>query len=127
MGAHLTDRQKKKIIADRIEGMSLRRIAAKYGVTEYAVRKTIKDNPDIAQKIAKKKEQNTLDMIEFLDSQKTSAQEFVLLAMQYLKDPEKLNKAGAQALATAMGIVIDKFMPVEKKQETDAVKVIIDV
>ena len=107
--------------------MSLRRIAAKYGVTEYAVRKTIKDNPSITQKIAKKKEQNTLDMIEVLDSQKTSAQEFVLLAMQYLKDPEKLNKAGAQALATAMGIVIDKFMPVEKKQEADTVKVIIDV
>lgn len=127
MGAHLTDRQKKKIIADRVEGMSYRALAAKYNVSVYAISKTVQENPDIKQKITKKKEQNTLDMIEFLDSQKTSAQEFVLLAMQYLKDPEKLNKAGAQALATAMGIVIDKFMPVEKKQETDAVKVIIDV
>lgn len=124
MGAHLTDRQKKKIIADRIEGMSLRRIAAKYGVTEYAVRKTIKDNPDITQKIAKKKEQNTLDMMAFLDEQKTSAQEFILMAMQALKDPDKLNRTGAQALATAMGIVIDKFTPVEKKTDDEGVTIV---
>lgn len=124
MGAHLTDRQKKKIIADRIEGMSLRRIAAKYGVTEYAVRKTIKDNPDITQKIAKKKEQNTLDMMAFLDEQKTSAQEFILMAMQALKDPDKLNRTGAQALATAMGIVIDKFTPVEKKADDEGVTIV---
>lgn len=124
MGAHLTDRQKKKIIADRIEGMSLRRIAAKYGVTEYAVRKTIKDNPDITQKIAKKKEQNTLDMMAFLDEQKTSAQEFILMAMQALKDPDKLNRTGAQALATAVGIVIDKFTPVEKKADDEGVTIV---
>lgn len=127
MGKHLSDRTKKKIIADRLEGMSYRALAEKYKCSRYAIELAIKSDPNFSQKMTKKKEQNTLDMIEFLDSQKTSAQEFVLLAMQYLKDPDKLNKAGAQALATAMGIVIDKFMPVEKKQETETVKVVIDV
>lgn len=124
MGAHLTDRTKKKIIADRIEGMSYKRLAAKYKVSEWAVRTAIKSDPTLTQKIIEKKEQNSKDMISFLDEQKSSAQEFILMAMEALKDPEKLNKTGAQSLATAMGIIIDKFMPVEKKEQNEGVEIV---
>ena len=123
-GKRLSDRTKKRIIADRIDGMSLRALAAKYNVSYYAVQKTVNSDPKLTQKISQKKEQNTLDMLAFLDEQKASAQEFVLMAMQALKDPEKLNRTGAQALATAMGIIIDKFTPVEKKAEDEGVTII---
>ena len=123
-GKHLSDRTKKKIIADRLNGMAYRALAEKYKVSKYCIEQVIKSDPEFSQKMAKKKEQNTLDMLAFLDEQKASAQEFVLMAMQALKDPEKLNRTGAQALATAMGIIIDKFTPVEKKAEDEGVTII---
>lgn len=124
MGAHLSDRTKKKIIADRLEGMSYRRLAEKYKCSRYAIQLAIQGDPNFTQKMTEKKEQNTKDMIAFLDEQKTSAQEFILMAMEALKDPDKLSKTGAQALATAMGIIIDKFMPVEKKDENEGVEIV---
>ena len=63
-------------------------------------------------------------MLAFLDANKTSAQEFILMAMEALKDPEKLSKTGAQSIATAMGIVIDKFMPVEKQNKNEGVEIV---
>lgn len=124
VGARLTDRTRQKIIADRVEGMSIRRLAKKYNVSEWAVRTAIKSDPTVTQKITEKKEQNTQDMLAFLDANKQSAQEFILMAMEALKDPEKLSKTGAQSIAVAMGIIIDKFMPVEKKDTNEGVEIV---
>lgn len=125
MGAHLSDRTRKKIIADRIsDNMSFRRLAKKYGVSEYAIRKVLESDPQLTQKIAEKKEQNSKDMIAFLDEQKLSAQEFILLAMEKLKDPDKLEKTGIQSIATAMGIIIDKFMPTTKQEKNEGVEIV---
>lgn len=123
-GKRISDRTKKRIIADRVEGLSLRQLAKKYNVSYYAVQKIVNSDPKLTQKISRKKEQNTLDMLAFLDEQKVSAQEFILMAMQALKDPEKLNRTGAQALATAMGIVIDKFTPATPKAEDEGVTIV---
>ncbi len=124
MGAHLSDRTKKKIIADRLDGMSYRRLAEKYKVSRYAIELAIKSDPDFSQKMIEKKEQNSKDMIEFLDEQKLSAQEFILLAMEKLKDPDKLEKTGIQSIATAMGIIIDKFMPTQKQDKSEGVEIV---
>ena len=124
MGAHLSDRTKKKIIADRLEGMSYRRLAEKYKVSRYAIQLAIQGDPDFTQKMTEKKEQNTKDMIEFLDEQKLNAQEFILLAMEKLKDPDKLDKTGIQSIATAMGIIIDKFMPTTKQEKNEGVEIV---
>ena len=124
MGAHLSDRTKKKIIADRLEGMSYRRLAEKYKCSRYAIQLAIQGDPDFTQKMTEKKEQNTKDMIEFLDEQKLSAQEFILLAMEKLKDPDKLDKTGIQSIATAMGIIIDKFMPTTKQEKNEGVEIV---
>ncbi|MBQ3330817.1 MAG: helix-turn-helix domain-containing protein [Ruminococcus sp.] len=123
----LTDGQKKLLIADRVSGMSMRKLAEKYGTSTSSVQRILQTNPDAIKAAAEKKEQNTKDMLDFLDEKKQSAQEFVLLALEAIKDPVKLQKASVNSIAIAMGIVIDKFVPVTPKKEDEGVKVIVDV
>ena len=124
MAAHLSDRTKKKIIADRVDGMSLRRIAEKYGCSVYAVSKACESDQKFKQKITQKKEQNTLDMLAYLNARTKNAQEFIDIALEAIKDPEKIDKASVQTLATAVGIIIDKFTQTNKKNDDEGVTII---
>lgn len=105
----LTPKQKKQIIADRLDGLSLRKIAAKYGVTEHAVRITIKNDPHFAQKVAQKKEQDEMDIFAYMESRKGKVQQILDIGMDQLTDPSKWAKSSPQAIATAIGILIDKY------------------
>ena len=105
----LTDKQKKQIIADRVEGLSIRKIAEKNGVSTYAVLKAIEAEPDFKQKITEKKEQNTLDMLQYMDCQKPKIQSLLANIIEALNDPEKLKRANVRDLATAYGIIYDKI------------------
>jgi len=126
MAKQLTDKQRKGIIADRIEGMSIRKLAKKYEVSTTTIQRTIRSNPEVAQKVTEKKEQNTQDMLAFLESQSDNAQAFVAMALEALQDPSKLQKASVQTIATAMGIVIDKFLQTKPKEEDEGVIIIWD-
>ena len=88
MGARLSDRKKKKIILDRVEGLSIRAIAAKHKVSVYAVQKAIASDPDFKQKITEKNARNAQDMIDYLDSQRGRAQEIIgkLLTAMWTND-----------------------------------------
>lgn len=120
----LTDKQKKEIIADKADGMSLRKIAAKFSVSPHTIKKALDDDPETARLCAQKKEQNTLDMLAFLDSRLAKAQELVELLMEEMANPEKISRASEQMLATAMGIIIDKFVATKPKQEDEGVVIV---
>lgn len=123
----LSDRTKKQIILDRAEGLSLRSIAAKHNTSMTTVKRVCDADPETTRRVAAKKEQNTLDMLEFMDQQKQNAQDFILLALNAIKDPDKMKKASAQSIAVAMGIVIDKFTTTAPVKTDEGVKVVIDV
>ena len=106
---HLSDKKRKQIITDYIECGVYREVARKHGIAPGTVRKIVTNGNDIEQKITQKKEQNTLDMLAFMDSRKGTAQLFVDVCLQYLFEPEKLEKAKLSEITTAMGTVIDKF------------------
>ena len=109
MGAHLSDRKKKKIITDRVQGLSYRAIAQKYKVSEYAVRKAVASDPDFTQKIAEEKARNARAMVEYLDGERWKAQEIIGKMLSVMTDEEKLKDTGVRDIATALGILIDKF------------------
>lgn len=116
--AKLSDRQHKQMIARYAECGSYRQVAKEFGVSANTVKNHCNADENIARICAQKKEQNTLDMIEFLDSRKSKAQDFLDLAFEYLQDTKKLDKAGLQSIATAMGIVVDKF--IQNAPQTDS-------
>lgn len=55
MASRLTDKQKKKIIADYVESGSYRATAKKFGVSDNTVKNICAKSADIAQKCAPKK------------------------------------------------------------------------
>lgn len=126
--AKLTDRQRKHLIADRANGMSLSKLAAKYNVSVWAVRQTLEKNPEAAEKCRQKKEQNTLDMLAYMDARKSVAQDLVDAILTDMADPERRAAASFRELATALGILVDKFTATApKKENEEPVKIIIDV
>nr|DAG25391.1 MAG TPA: helix-turn-helix domain protein [Bacteriophage sp.] len=109
MGAKLTDRQKKKIIADYVQLHNYRKTAKLNNVAESTVRKVVSTNPVCADLCALKKEQNTQDMLSYLDSKRGEAQGLLGLYLQAMADPDKIAEATLPQLSTAFGTIVDKF------------------
>lgn len=109
MASRLTDEQKKKIIADYAETGSYRATAKKFGVSDMTVKRLCESDVELLQKVAQKKEQNTADMLAYMESRKEKAQKAVDAYLEALTDPEKIKAAKLSEIATAMGIVVDKF------------------
>lgn len=75
--AKLTDRQRKRIIAEYVEGgISQRKLAEKYQVSQKTI-STILKNEEVRQKVSQKKEENTRDMVAFLDERKQKAMSLI--------------------------------------------------
>lgn len=109
MAARLTDKQKKKIIADYTENGNYRATARMNGVSDDTVRRVVLSDDEILQKAEQKKEENTLDMLTYMDSRKEQAQGVIDDYLAALANPEKIASAKLSEIATALGIVVDKF------------------
>ena len=105
MAARLTDRQKKKIVADYLETESYNATAKMNGVSKDTVKRIVLNCEGFFQKAQQKKKQNTLDMLAFMDSRKEKMQEAIDLHLNALTDPEKIDDAGLSQIATSFGIV----------------------
>ena len=107
--AKLTDKQRKKIIADRADGATLRALARKYNVSDTTIRRTLQNNPEAAEKVAQKKAENTAAVLAHMDKKQKTVCGLIDLYLDALTREEKLNRASVRDIATALGIVIDKF------------------
>ena len=112
--AKLTDKQRKKMVADRVNGMSIRALAEKYGVSTSTVQSTIKRD----KKVTQKKEQNTAEVLAYMDSKKKDVCDLIDALLKEMRDGEKIKATPLNQLATTMGIVIDKFTANESAAST---------
>lgn len=117
MAKHLTDRQKKQIIADYVEIGSYRAVALKHKISDKTVKAVVISDPETARKTEQKKEQNTADILAFMDGKKEDVCEIISLYLEYLRKPEKLERANILTIATSLGIVIDKFTATSKNDQ----------
>ena len=108
MAARLTDRQRKMIMADRANEMSIRQLADKYHVSTTTIQRVLKNNTEVAQMVTQKKKENTLDMLAFMDSRKEKMQEAIDLHLKALTDPKKIEAAALLQVSTSFGIIVDK-------------------
>ena len=70
MAERLTDKKKKKIVADYLETQSINATAKKNGVSWGTVRSVLDGMGEIEEKLEQKKEQNTVDILAYMESQK---------------------------------------------------------
>ena len=109
MAARLTDRQKKKIIADYVQLGSYNASAKINGVSKDTVKRIVQNCDDFAQKAQQKKEENTADILEYMERQKNSVCKLLDRYLKELETPEKIKAAGLREIATTMAILIDKY------------------
>lgn len=107
--AKLTDRQHKQILARYAETQSYTRVAKEFGVSVTTIRRHCNGDKATLNKVTRKKEQNTLDMLAYMDARKNVAQSLCDKIMEAMQDPETISHASMRELATAFGIIVDKF------------------
>lgn len=121
----LTDKQKKKIIADYVQLQNYTKTAKLNGVSDTTVKRLISTAPsEMLKKVEQKKEQNTLEMLDYMDSKKERVQEIIDVYLGVLTDPEKLEGATLQQITTALGTLIDKWTKMDdiKRDSTASAK-----
>ena len=110
MAARLTDKQKKKIIADYVQLGSYNAVSKINGVSATTVKNIIKaQDDDFLEKCERKKEENTVDIMTYMESQKRIVCEIISKGLTALNDPEKLSTANPSQITTALGTLIDKW------------------
>ena len=109
MAARLTDRQKKKILADYVQTNNYCATAKINGVSATTVKNLVRANADIVEKCEQKKEENTADVMEYMNDHKDLVCSFIGKGLEMLNNPEKLAAANLSQITTAMGTLIDKW------------------
>ena len=112
MAARLTDKQKKKIVADYLELGSYNAVAKLNGVSNHTVKRVVLGVPEIVKKVQQKKDDNTADILEYMESQRGLVCEIIGKGLTILNDEEKLREATPSQITTALGTLIDKFTAV---------------
>ena len=109
MANRLTDRQRKKIVADYLELGSYRATARKNNVSADTVKRTVTECDEIEQKLSQKKAENTADILAYMESQRGLVCEIIGKGLAVLNDKEKLQEATPAQITTALGTLIDKW------------------
>ena len=109
MAARLTDKQKKKIIADYVQLGSYNATAKVNGVSLNTVKKIVQGNADIEEMCNQKKEQNTADILDYMESHRDDVCKFIGICLSELNKAERYEKTPPQQIATTMAILIDKY------------------
>lgn len=128
----LTDKKKKLIIADYIECGNYSEVARKHNVSDTTVRKLVKSDKTSLEKIEQKKEENTQDVLTYMDSLKDRKKTIVDKLLKAIEDKaDNLdNFTNIKDVASAYGIIIDKELKLrEIKQQasnTESGVVIVD-
>lgn len=109
MAARITDKKRKKIVADYLELGSYNATAKKNGVSKDSVKRIVQDCEDFAEKSQQKKDENTADILAYMESKRNIVCEIIDKGLTALNDPEKLATATPAQITTALGTLIDKF------------------
>ena len=109
MAARLTDRQKKKIIADYVQLNNYCAVAKINNVSATTVKNIVLASADYVEKCEQKKEENTADVLTYMDEHKDLVCSFIGKGLEMLNDPKKLAAANLSQITTAMGTLIDKW------------------
>lgn len=108
MAPRLTDRKKKKIVADYLESGSYNATAEKNGVCGHTVKRIVAECPEISEKIEQKKNENTAEILAYMEAQKNRVCEIIDISLEVLPDKIRSAKTAAD-VTTAMGTVISKW------------------
>lgn len=116
--SRLTDKQKKKIIADYVETQNYKETARINKVSDTTVKRLVKQDNETLQKIAQKKEENTKSVLEMIAQESTKRANVISKIINAMD--EKVENIDAftsiRDLSTAYGTLIDKELKFTEMQ-----------
>lgn len=120
----LTDKQKKKIIADYVETQNYSEVARMNGTSDKTVKRIVdnENNIDVVEKVEQKKQENTQSTIEYMQTQHESKKRIldkILKAIEEKADNIDMF-TNIKDLATAYGIILDKELKFMEMQRGNA-------
>ena len=118
----LTDKKKKLIIADYIECGNYSEVARKHNISDTTVRKLVKSDENSSKKIEQKKEENTQDVLEYMDSLKERKKLIVDKLLKAIEEKaENLDSfTNIKDVASAYGIIIDKELKIKELRKQNS-------
>lgn len=122
--AKLTDKQKKKIIADYVETQNYSETAKMNNVSVDTVRRLVLNDDEIVNNLKQKKEENTQSTIEYMQTQHETKKRILdkILKAIETKTEDIDMFTNIKDLATAYGIILDKELKVLELQRGSANK-----
>ena len=105
----LTDKQHKEMIRRYAETGNYSQVAREFGVSVTTVKRHVDGDSETLKIVNDKKEQNTLDMLAYMEGQKPKIQKLLANILEAMDDPAKLARTNPSDLATAYGIIYDKI------------------
>ncbi len=112
-GRKIDDRTRAMIVIALSAGENTRDVAKAFGVSERSVRRIREREVDMTALAAEKRAAIAQTMDDYLEQERERAQGFISKALDYLSNEDKLAAATLSQIATAMGIVIDKWGKVQ--------------
>lgn len=110
--AKLTDKQKKKIIADYVNNQNYSETARMNNTSVESVRRIVKADDDFVKKSERKKEENTKDILEYMDSIYDKQKNIIDLSLsaleKKLEEPDMFTNV--KDIATVYGVIFDKAL-----------------
>lgn len=114
----LTDKQKKKIIADYMENQNYSETGRLNNVSNKTVERLVKNNKDVSDKVIEKKEENTKDILEYMDKIADKQKRIIDLSLealeQKLQNPDMFTNV--KDIATVYGVIFDKALKYKELQ-----------
>lgn len=118
----LTDKQKKKIIADYMENQNYSETGRLNNVSNKTVERIIKNNKDVSNIVKQKKEENTKDILEYMDKISEKQKKIIDLSLEALE--YKLSNPNdvfmnVKDIVTVYGVIFDKAIKYKELQIKD--------
>lgn len=99
-------------MADYLETESYNATAKMNGVCGQTVRRVVEESQGIAENLKKKKDENTADILAYMESKRGIVCEIIEKGLMVLNSEEKLAEASPAQITTALGTLIDKWSAV---------------
>lgn len=119
---HASDLEKQKIIADYVQCGNYSEVARMNKCSATKVKNIVLKSGDVLEKCEQKKEENTKDILEYMDSKKDMVCKMIDLYLEEFCSEERIKTSTTAQLATAFGVVIDKFVPKDKQKSNNEVE-----